>query len=335
MIVWYDGFDRIVTAQLSEDYRDTTVGCTIGTGRDSTDGVVGAANSDYMIRDCAPTNAVKGAIGFAMYVSAFPGAKRKIFTLLDATDDAILTLVLRTDGTLDLVFGSDVNNASFITSDDVLDTVAWSYVEVGWELSTSDAFMVIRVNGQLFKSGGGLNSLITTWAAVELHPDEGLDDLYIVDGAGSPRWTLGPQRVWTVPPGAVGDLADWTSSSGVGQVEDIDDVVSDDDATYIWAENDVDVSTFLMAFDMDMMPGAVYAVSVHAVAREDGAGSAAVRPVARTAGVTFTVPSIDEGFALSSVYQYFRYTWLIDPGELLPWTNETVNAMQFGVERNE
>lgn len=337
-VLWFDGFNFVNTAHLPNDYRAVAGGVTIGTGRDSTAGAEGAANTDSMIRDCAPTSATRGAVGLAVYISAFPGATRKIFTLLDAADAAIFTLILRTDGYLEIVRGTA--GAPYLTSATLMATAAWSYIEVGYRLAASSGTLVIRVNGILhIQSGTVTFDPPLTWAAVELFPDEGLDDLYIVDGAGSANWLLTPQRVWTVAPGSVGDHADWTSSSGVGQVEDIDENPANGDTDYIWADTDEAISTFIMAI-VDTPPGPIYAVSLNFVARDAALspgdiGPTSVRPVARSGGVTHSVPAISEGLVLTDTYAFGRYTWTVDPATLSPWTAATLSATEFGVERHE
>lgn len=341
-LLWFDGFNGVPTAQLAVDYRDVAVGVTIGAGRDTTDGAVGAANSDSMIRDCAPTSAARGAIGLAMYVSAFPGAHRKVFTLLDATDTPIFTLMLRTDGHLDIVQGGSVVNPSYIASGLTVSTGDWIYVEVGFRLAATGGMLVIRVNGILHVQSAVIAfAPPLTWAAVQYHPDEGLDDLYVVDGAGSVNWLLTPQRVWTVAPATVGDLADWTSSSGVGQVEDIDESPHNSDTDYIWASADEAISTFIMAILPAVAPGPVYGVAMTFVSRDASlapgdVGPVRVRPVMRTGGVTQSVPAASEGLVLTDTYAQGRYTWILNPATVAPWTHaDLIGDLQFGVERHD
>jgi len=338
---WFDGFDFVATAHLPNDYRAVAGGVTIGTGRDSTSGAEGATNADSMIRDCAPTNAVRGAVGMAIYVSAFPGAARKIFTLLDAADSPVFTLVLRTDGYLEIVRGGSVANTPYLTSSTLIGVADWTYVEIGFQLASSDGTLVLRVDGILHVQSGALAyDPPLTWAAVELFPDEGLDDLYIVDGSGAANWLLTPQRVWSVAPGSVGDVADWTSSSGVGPVDDIDESPHNSDTDYIWAAGDEEISTFIMALTGTMALGPIHAVSLNFVARDASlspgdVGPMSVRPVARSEGVTHTVPAISEALVLTDTYAFSRYTWTVDPATLVPWTHTTLGATQFGVERHE
>lgn len=338
---WFDGFNNITTPQLANDYRDVSGGITVSTGRDSTTGLVGAASTDFLIRDCTPTNAIRGAVGMAIYVSTLPALDRMIFSLLDSADQAVFTLVLRTDGTLDLVSGGTPSNPSYLAGSIALPTTSWSYIEVGFELSSTDGTLVLRVDGELHVQSGIVAFVPPlTWFSVMLFPNAGLDDLYIVDGAGSPNWLLTPQRVWTVVPGSVGDNADWTSSTGMGTVDDVDETTPDNDSSYIWAEDDLAITTFIMSITPEIAPSQIHAVSLNFVARDDSLnptelGPVGIRPVARSAGVTHPIPTASEGMLLTDTYALGRYTWTLNPATASPWTQATLGAMQFGVERHD
>jgi hypothetical protein len=335
MILHWDGFDRILFADLPYTFSDPAITISAA-GRDSTSGLTSSNDTAYFYKAYSPTDATKGYVGLALYVPSLPGSPRKLIQIVDSNAlTVIFTFVLKTDGTLEAFLGTEAGSSLGVTISPVVIAADWSYIEVGWFIDPALGFIYIRNENVTVMSATDQNtaSLGGAWDIVRVYPGTScvVDDFYVMDGSGAPSYFIGAQQVLTVPPVTNGARLDWTSSSGVGQVEDCDDVTHDGDATYIWADSNGDKYT--ATFTVVSTAFVVNGVALNAVAREDVGVDVRLKHMVRISGVDDPAPTALESVLLTASYVRHAYVWRTNPNLGIAWSIDSINAAEFGVQR--
>lgn len=148
------------------------------------------------------------------------------------------------------------------------------------------------------------------------------DDLYITDGA-----RLGEIRIVSLSPTADTADKDWVPNSGVTNYTQVDDVVSDLEATYVQGSvvGDLDLYTFAaLPASMDN----IIAVAPLHYSRKTDAGVRSTRGVIKSGSDIANGPATPE----TSAYSTKQFIQTVDPQGGGAWTQARVNGMQVGVE---
>ena len=154
------------------------------------------------------------------------------------------------------------------------------------------------------------------------------DDFFVLDGAGSVNNDfIGNNKIVAIFPTSAGDSTQWTPLSGSNYAE-VNANPPVDDSAYV--EDATSGQEDLYNFGSVSGLGTVYGVQINTTARVTDVGSLTLKTAAKTSGTE----SDDAGQAVSSTsYLDFRRIMETDAGGSAAWTESSVNAAQFGINR--
>lgn len=291
-------------------------------------------------------NAGTMIVGFSFRETAFTGSHSevKIATFLNGTDEQISLWVVGTSGKIQ--FRVKRGATVIGTTTKSWESGYWIWVEFKavFDTTGSNGSIEVRVNkiSELLVENIDTTDHGSTVANVfefqVANPSGGqaiaLDDLFVLDGTGgSLNDFLGDRIVEGLNPSGDGNRNEWTRSSASGQHHDyVDEVIIDDDGTYLWVPNTSDGLVELFTFPtLSAIAGAIDAVFLYWDLRMDTNGQDKVRPIFRNGGgaeATGTEVTIDE----DQSYIRFKEMFLQDPTIAGAWTVSNFNAMQMGLE---
>lgn len=215
---------------------------------------------------------------------------------------------------------------------------SWNYLEVKTFINNSTGYVIIRLNGAVFLNITGLDTQNTgnnyvnmvrfqPFASTGTYNFK-LDDIYILDDTGpSPNNNfLGECRVQTGYPSANGDRNNFLPFGAVSNFQAVDEVIADDDTTYIRSSTVGDIDDFAMG--TLSVTGTIYGVQLNVTYRKDDVGSRSITPIIKSGGTFYE----GDVFACQSDYLIAQKVWALDPNTSLAWDNISVNAMTAGVK---
>lgn len=220
-----------------------------------------------------------------------------------------------------------------ISADPVIVPGQWHYLEFKFFIANApDGYYELHCDGVKVCEGVAVDTMYTSPNIAEIqftgsNPDGYIDDIYILDDAGSRNNDfLGPVRVATLVPDGAGADADWTPSAGTNH-EAVDELDPDDDTTYVESattgDQDRHAHGNLAATVTD-----VHGVSVGICSRLTEAGVMPIKAVAYD-GTTEAVGA-DIAPVFSADYIWNDTVFEDHPSSAAAWTPAEVNAGEFG-----
>jgi len=286
-------------------------------------------------------------IGFAYKRTiGFPSSSQVVCTWNDtATEHGFL--LLDSLGRLSF-FRTGTTNSQLAISTNSLVLNTWYYIEIKFTIADSPSGVYeVRVNGSSTgwiprgtgDTRNGANAsvnIIKIWSG---YTSAGsytyIDDIYICDGTdgtatqGAPNNDFkGDVRVDSYAPVGNGTNSHWVGSDG--DSTDNYALVSDGNVvTYVAAPYTTSetIDTYVMA---DVLAGTIPLMTqVNTRAKKSDAGSCALYPYVLSSGSVYTGVQVSVGIT-DSIYMEIIDK---DPNSGLAWTDSTLNAAEFGIDR--
>lgn len=268
-------------------------------------------------------------VGFAWQCSST--AATDILYFEDGTTTQ-LSLYKNASGALSIVRGT---YPVIATSSAALVPNTWYFIECKVFIADTGGYVSVRVDGSDFVSITNADTKYSSsnaWVNSIKFLQNGygnvnkFDDIYILDGTGTPNDFLGDHRVRTLLP-AADDAVQFTRSSGTYNYANVDDPSADDDSTY--NESSTIGAKDLLAFnDLPTNPGVIKCVQVSVRARKDDAGTRSLRTKVNSGSFEANGASN----ALNTSYQYFADVFTTDPATGAAWTDAAINTASYGYE---
>lgn len=281
-------------------------------------------------------NQASWVIGMAIKHNGFnAGANNSKQTLIQLYDgpNTQIALVLYANGQL----GVEVNGAALASgvSTVTLSQGVWHYLE--WAVTISNSILAnqcqVQLDGvQIINVATGqstqhtANSSANSIQFIGLYSATNWDDIYILDGNGTPNAFFGDQRVFEQYPNGVGFVTQWTPNGFVNNWQNVSETPADDDATYN-STNTVN-NQDLYTLGATGATGTINGVQVTAMCRKDDAGARAVATLIRTGATNFTGATV----ALLTNYICLRTLYAQNPQTVAAWTVANLNALQAGIQ---
>ena len=273
-------------------------------------------------------------VGFAYRTSAIGANNIKLLRIQDAGTDHIYLQQKATTGELEVYNGDGTLLAS---SGYTISPYVWYYIEFKVTINNTTGSFELKVLGVSQASGTNVDTQNTANATAdriqfEYHGTGSSinfwwDDIYICDGAGALNNDfLGDCRVDALTPTADTAQADFTPQGGGANYVEVDEIVPDDDTTYVYSSTVGHRDLYTMA-DMPVS-GAVFGLQLAWRARKADAGSRSARRVLKS-GVT---TDLGTSQPLSDTYQTFLEIIETDPNTGSQWSEAGVNAAEIGFE---
>lgn len=290
------------------------------------------SNNDVWNKDSiTAANPVTSVLGFAYLYGNRPsaGSGTPVGSITDAGSrqcewgiNTIGQLVVMRSGT---VLG---------TSTRLLDVGIWYYIELKVTVNNSTGSFELRVNGEAWITGSGVdtqqsgNAYANGYRVGQLGGGTTsigvtrVDDLYYADD-----W-LGDIRVDTLYPSGNGNSSLWVGSDGnsTDNYLLVDETPPNDGTDYVGSPTVGDLDTY--AFGDLPVAGTVHAVKVKMRAAKNDAGAKSINAVVRDSGTDYDGASQ----AVSTSYLYYDELYLTNPATAAAWTDTEVNAAEFGVK---
>lgn len=256
------------------------------------------------------------------------------------TDGNDMTFVCRPNQTAYMTFSGVTY---YTTSNIAMET--WVHVELHLKIHATLGEVHVYINGveEISAEGidttGGGATLVQYFAIGcddlinNARIENRFDNVIINDNTGSEdNGRIGVRYLEPVIPNADGDEVDWSlfPDGGEDQYQDVDELVPDDDTTYLF--HDVDGEQFLNELaDWDATDKNPQAVIVTAVAKRDGGTAAdAISLIAKSGAVTAKSDVIE---LADGTYNMYVYRLTEDPdGGSIPWGEAGIDALQVGAE---
>jgi len=329
-VIWYNGFDHFLTADLGKHLSNPGSGNTIVNtlsrspgGQSLQPGTntagIGAAGQSFS------TNYAQGVIGFAITMSST--TSRQLLFIADGTTEQIS---IRTTASSALT----VTRAGTVlaTGTTILSANTWYYIEVKFTIHNTAGVVELRLNGAgEIASTGSLDTQVTANAywnhfAFPIFTSSGVyDDVYVIDPTTGANTTfLGPVRAVALYPAAAGNYAQWTSNGGTN-MGTVSETYEDGDNTFNQSATANQLDSFVMD-DLPASAGSVFALKPIVVARQDAGAARTVAPLFRIAGADYA----GTGKPLSTSYQAVTQIYDQSPASSSAWTIAEVNGLEAG-----
>lgn len=331
-----DGFDHY-TAAAAYAYKYNAYATTLtpGAGRRSGSNAAKLGNycNDYLLKTL--DDQTTWIVGFAYKRDYASNDEKPILQLRDNTGSVQVALSMHSvDGLLRLWRGDQ--STLLATSSVALPTGSWNFFELKTTIHDTTGSMELRVNGitvatytgdtkqsssigtarSIRLSGGVYSSSLYGW----------IDDLYVCDGTGTTHNDfLGDCRIDTLYPNGVGGAAQFTPTGSATNWENVDDVPSDEDSSYNASETVGAIDSFVFT-DLTTLNSTVFGVQANILARKDDAGSRTLRAIARAGSTNYEGSDL----LLGDTYLDQQQIWPINPATAAAWTEEDINATEFG-----
>ena len=335
-LLFIDSFDHYVTADVGEKYAGGTgTPAILPTGGRRSGGAL-RLNNASVIFAALSVSGPTAVVGFAFKVSRIDAAAGAGLTITSG-GSAQLTLTLATGGALEVRRGT--NNGTLLGASSVLLSVgAFHYVELRATIHPSAGTVTLRINSAVTLDLTGVNTAATgvsAWTGLTLGimqsggADSDFDDLYVLDGSGSPPLNdfLGDVRVDARYPTGAGATTGWTPSAAPNW-SCVDDPTPNDDTDYVSAASTSLKDTYTVQ-DAPVAGGTLYGVQLLLSVKKTDAGTCTVVPVVRHSTLDYPGASINPG----TTYAYGRQAYGTNPGTGAAWTESDFNAAEFGITR--
>lgn len=335
-LLFMDGFDHYLTANLSKKYSSLSGGPDIqGSIYRNGTGALQVYNNEGCRID-GIGNQTTLIFGMAYYpITALYNSWMLYFYDITAGQYQVLIRMTTAGG-----LQAYRNTGTLLGSSDdaVISLATWNYIETKVYIHNSAGTVNIRVNGvdvlnltsqdTQYSTNQWVNSLIFAGTAGNTY----IDDLYLLDDTGSTNNDfLGNVKVETLYPDGDGNESDWTPSTG-SNWQNVDDATPDDDSTYNYVGSGAGfpMNDLYTLDNLTTVQGDVFGIQVNSYVRKDDAGSVNLASIVRTGGTTYSGMGVA---SISDTYDYQRDILEENPDTATAWTISNINGLETGIRR--
>ncbi len=335
MLLFIDGFDHYVTADITKKWTSVAGSTTINAsgGRRGGGSLRVGGNTAIVTKTYAAS--ASWVIGFG-FTSTGVATSTNICSLLDAGTVQV-QIRLNVDGTLSV----QRNGTNVTGGTSVLALSAGTYYYIEWKVTIADSIGAnsckVRVNGvdwitvtaaQDLKNTANASANQVTLGTSTTPGTVDYDDHYVCDQSGSTNNDfLGDVRVDTIFPTSDGNYTAFTPSTGSSHFALVDEATPNTtDYNDGAAVNDRD--SYGMGNLAALTSQTVYGVQVNAAILKDDAGAKSAGTMVRSASTDGDGASV----ALGTSQTYISQIYETDPNGSIAWTESSVNAMEAGVK---
>ena len=255
-----------------------------------------------------------------------------IMTFVDDITYGMYLRVKALSGELELVRGGTVIDT---TSGICISRFTWYWIEMKIKCHDTNGEYEVRVGGETVLSAAGVDTKV---GANNYHDRFSFrpvaseapmyDDLYVCDGSGSVNNDfLGDCKIIRIDPDG-DDTTNWgTSTPSANHYENIDEVSSDEDTSYI--EETIADTTDLFDYEDVAGLGTIYGVQISTHCRESDASSHTLKTPIESGGNQYDDSA--QAVGTSGYISIVRVAGT-DPDTSSLWTSSGLNAAKFGVK---
>jgi len=343
-LVFMDSFDHYSSGQLLWKWDSiagttATVSVSAAAGRRNTAALqlIGSGSNSVTKTVCALSSYVVG-LAFKMV-----NANTINRSLLNFMDDTIVHLELSVSTSGKLAITRGIAGTVLSSSDTVLNTGTFYYIEMKAEISNSISAggVEVKINGvsaMTLPAGTDTQNLGNAEIdGIRIGPQGNagspiwtIDDLYIIDTLGQEMSNfLGDIRVDALLISAEGTLASWSpSSAGATMLSMIASQFPDSGTTYMFASAASDSHRFSFS-GLESANGSIYGIQLNlAVAKSD------TTSVMQVAGLFFS--GTVSGIGSTTTVGNTSYVYVMMPTSAdasgASWSSNTINKTQFGIK---
>jgi hypothetical protein len=340
-LIWCDGFDHYgldETFMLDGVYASSNAVLQSTESRNGTHSI--QFSQGRSLRFVLPGGRSTVGVAYAVYFPSLPSGVLPInFSFRDLDNDEHFRIVTTTTGAISVVHSS----GQLAISNPVITAAGWHYIEAKGVFDDAAGAVEVRVNGVTVIDIAGVdtvdtvNPLCAQVAFVDgnFSPEWWMDDLVIWDDQGDNNNDfLGDRAVRMLLPDQDTVQSDWVRNAGDTDFDAIDDLVPDDDTTYIEAESG-DISEF----EFEGLPADVTIVSALVVLsrlRKTDAGACNVQQSLLSSDVgSPPAPAVAAGAdrPITEEYTYWFDVIETDPATGAAWAPASVNAARLRLAR--
>ena len=340
-LLWLDGFEGYgetvdvapaPTGVMSRKYASVTAEATmrIKAGRHSGTSLLYAASNNLLLTPSLTTNDTLIA-GCGWYcntssdcaiISFLDGATYGMFIRKKANVPELE--LLRYSTVIDTTVGLNLHQG------------AWYFVEMKIKCHDTTGEYEVKVGGETVLSGTGVDTKqgtnnyhdIAGFRAVPASRAAQYDDFYICDSSGSTHNDfLGDCKIIRLDPDG-DDTTNWgTSTPSANHYENVDEVETDDDTSYI--EESTSTTTDLFDYEDVAGLGTIQGVQLSTECRDTDANTFSIISPIESGGNQYD----DSGQSIGTTsYVTKRLVAGVDPDTSSLWTAGGINAAKFGVK---
>lgn len=337
-LLFMDGFDYYSDDQIvdlrGKWFAGSGAGMKSVTGRDGTGKALAmtTGTGDSVYTGVPDLETYYIAFGFKMVSDAT--GDRPFFQTYNNREITSTQMQLRIRGpedTIEAVRGA-VTIIAESTNTIAFDT--WMYMEIFGQVANSGGRLEIRIDGtsvNWIDFTGDTNSfaslnIITMVRLMGAAEDFHFDDFIIMDNTGGRLDGFqGDLKIETIYPDGVGNDSAWTPSAGANWAA-VDDVIPDDDATYVEATAVATEDRHTFA-NLVSTPAVVHAVAVNLFAKRTEFGNRLIRALAFDG--TTEGQGADKGPTFEE-YTWHQHIFEDHPTSAAVWTGSEVDSGEFG-----
>lgn len=290
-------------------------------------GVVLGGGGDRRAEKNLPASYATMIAGFNAYFTQ-AGGSGGFFAFIDAGSEQI-SLRRNSSGNV-LVSRAGTTLA---TSSNLLSLNTWYHFEIRSTIHNTTGAYEVRVNGsstgwipsatsQNTRGTGSNNSA----NGVRLWAQDGIwycDDFYVLDTTGSvSNDFVGPQKIITLYPNAVGNYSQWTGNYASNFVN-VNETTGDSDTTFNQSSTVNQIDSFV--YD-DIPSGTVSGIQHVLLARQDAGTQRAIAPLQRSSGTDYVGTAVN----LPGSHLYILESKTLNPATSAQWSASEVNSAEFG-----
>ncbi len=281
------------------------------------------------------TTASEGVCGFAMYLANMLTTENTLCGLYSYLGALHLRVTFMPDGTLAFERSTTVLQRSTQS----LRLARWNYIEIKWSISNSIAAdsCIVLVNGVEW-----LNLPATTDTQNATAVEMGylllngivtytyFADIYVCDLNGSINNDfLGPLAVEQILPNGNGSTSDFvgSDSDSIDNYLHVDDVSTDDDATYVESATVGDIDLYAYT-SLSGIPTSIVGLVARPIAKKQLGGSRLGKIITRVNITNYDGDTMYVGVD----FKVEPSVWELNPDDSAAWEAADVNGAEFGVE---
>lgn len=338
-IIWAEGFEHYgagsgALALMESGLWTDTLGS--GTHGPINDGTARTGTYYYQLNTNA--NNIRRSIGlrtllgiaFGMRFPALSANNSQSFQIRNASNSAIFTFVWKSDGSIEIRQGSISSGTILTTTEQVFSAGTWHHVEIVARVSETVGSIEVRVDGDVAAIISDMDFGTTEMAQIiwinqtasgVIHH---LDDIVAHTGEDF----IGPARVITEFLEADGSPIDWNIIGTSQAFDALDELVPDEDTSYLQAEFVGNVAQFPMP---ELPADVTEIVGIHIPfrAKQVEAGLTRVQTTIFSGDASVS----GEEHPITTSYTYSEDAFSENPDTLAPWDKASFEAATLQIER--
>lgn len=273
------------------------------------------------------------------YVGSLPAdnVSTYLWQLRDNANAAQLTLRLNSTGALEIMRGAISGTSLGASASPVITAGTYHYVEFLATINDTTGATEVRVDGvavsglTLTGQDTAATAIVSAAQYVIARPQTtgGVTIDFCDVSHGDVNAFVGDTSWYWLMPTADTAVTDWVRNTGSNDFECIDDVVPDDDTTYIEATTTGDDSEFGLA-NLPAHASTVVSVIAISLAKKTDPGSANLQQKA-VSGASTTAGASQP---LTTTYAYYKDLFATDPATGVAWTPAGFNAALLNLTKS-